>query len=315
MSMVQVFRHKYLIAVLIIYAAAVAVLNFGFQQPLADSLFFAFIFGICFPMISWLLVRHLTPWLQDRPVFKGEKYILSGLVLFIVWYISYGTGWMNSLIPKSFLAIPWENSFFILVKKFLVFVIIPFFIYRLYGFSAGDFGLSVRRPGKELSRTLLILVTLSILILLFQLFLGHGGGQLRKGQTSATQFLYGLPLCFVWYFFEVGLVEEFFFRALLQSRLSVWLKSNTGGILISGLIFGLAHAPGLYLRGASSEGISEQLPFIFWAAYTVSVMSLAGIFLGIIWSKTKNIYLVMAIHAIVDLLPNFGDFIATWHIR
>ena len=88
-----------------------------------------------------------------------------------------------------------------------------------------------------------------------------------------------------------------------------------GGFSFSGLIFGLVHAPGLYLRGASSEGIQEQLPFIFWAAYTVTVMSLAGIFLGILWSRTKNIYLVMALHAMVDLLPNIGDFIQTWDIK
>jgi uncharacterized protein len=314
-SVIQLFRNKYFIAFLVVYAAAVFILHFGFQHSFADSLFFALLFGACFPMITWLLVRHLTPCLEDRPGFKSEKYILAGLVLFIVWYISYGTGWMNLLVSKEVLDTPWKNSFFVLFKKFLVFVIIPYFIYRLHGFRARDFGMSVRRPGKWLIRTIMIFVSLSLLVLLFQLFLGHGGGQFRNGQFNATQLLFGLPLCFLWYFLEVGLVEEFFFRALLQSRLSVWLKSNTGGILFSGLIFGLAHAPGLYLRGASSEGISEQLPFIFWASYTVSVMSLAGIFLGIVWSKTKNIYLVMAIHAIVDLLPNFGDFITTWHIR
>jgi len=313
--MIQLFRNRYFIAFLVIYAAATTILHFGFQQSFTDSLFFALIFGAGFPMITWLLVRHLTPWLEDQPGFKSEKYILAGLVLFIVWYISYGTGWMNLLVSQEVLRTPWKNSFFVLFKKLLVFVIIPFSIYRLCGFGARDFGLSVRRPGKKLSRTIIIFICLSILVVAFQLFLGHGGGQFRNGQFSATQLLFGLPLCFLWYFLEVGLVEEFFFRALLQSRLSVWLKSGTGGILFSGLIFGLAHAPGLYLRGASSEGISEQLPFIFWAAYTISVMSLAGIFMGIVWSKTKNIYLVMAIHAIVDLLPNFGDFLVTWHIR
>ena len=128
------------------------------------------------------------------------------------------------------------------------------------------------------------------------------------------QLFIGFPLCFAWLFIEAGLIEEFFFRAVLQSRIAVLLKSNIGGITISGLIFGLAHAPGLYLRGAESEGVTEQLPFIFWAAYTISAMSLAGIFLGIVWMKTKNIYLVMAIHAMVDLVPNVAEFMKTWHI-
>jgi membrane protease YdiL (CAAX protease family) len=123
-----------------------------------------------------------------------------------------------------------------------------------------------------------------------------------------------LSLCFLWNFIEVGLVEEFFFRAVLQSRIAILLKSKGAGILISGLIFGLAHAPGLYLRGAGSEGVHEQLPFLFWASYTVTVMSLAGIFLGIIWQHTRNLWLVMAIHAMVDLLPNLADFIHSWHL-
>jgi membrane protease YdiL (CAAX protease family) len=126
--------------------------------------------------------------------------------------------------------------------------------------------------------------------------------------------LIGLPLLYAWLFIEVGLIEEFFFRAVLQSRIAVLLKSPVAGIVISGLIFGLAHAPGLYLRGADSEGITEQMPFIFWAAYTISAMSVAGIFLGIVWQRTKNLYLVMALHAMVDLLPNFSEFIHTWHL-
>ena len=92
------------------------------------------------------------------------------------------------------------------------------------------------------------------------------------------------------------------------------LRSPIAGIIISGLIFGLAHAPGLYLRGAESEGVSEQMPFVFWAAYTVTAMSVAGIFLGVVWRRTKNLYLIMALHAMVDLLPNFSKFVLTWHL-
>jgi len=54
---------------------------------------------------------------------------------------------------------------------------------------------------------------------------------------------------------EVGVVEEFFFRVRLQSRLSAVLKSKLGGIVRASLRFGLGHAPGLYLRSrATQEG-------------------------------------------------------------
>lgn len=309
------FRNVYLYVFVVVYAASIAVLHFEFQQPVSDSLSFALIFGLGFPGTAWLLLRQCTPYMPDRPAFAGEKYIIAILVLFIVWYISYGTGWMNRLASRDILETPWKNSVFILFKKLGVFVFIPLLMYRAFGFRREDFGFSIRRPGKKISRTLLIFIVLSICILGFQFFGGRGAEPLRSGQFSFYRVLYGVPLCFLWYFFEVGLVEEFFFRALLQSRLSVLLRSNMGGILISGLIFGLVHAPGLYLRGAGSEGVHEQLPFIFWAAYTLTVMSLAGIFLGIVWSRTKNIYLVMALHAMVDLLPNISDFIHDWHLQ
>ena len=58
------------------------------------------------------------------------------------------------------------------------------------------------------------------------------------------QLLLGLPLCFIWLFFEAGLVEEFFFRALVQSQLAAAFKSEASGMALMSLIFGLAHAPG-----------------------------------------------------------------------
>jgi len=313
--MTHIFRSRYFIGFVIIWAIAVAILHLGYQQPLTDSLPIAFIFGCVFPVFTWLLVLPIHPPFAERVTFSKEIYILIILVLMIVWYISYGTGWINSLVSKDLMASPEVNSVYILLKKLLIFCVIPFITYRGFGFRLKDFGFSIRRAVPGFGRAVLIFVILSAAIILFQFYFGHGAEPMRNGQFTKTQLWFGLPLCFFWYFIEVGLVEEFFFRALLQSRIAILLKSNIAGILISGLIFGLVHAPGLYLRGASSEGIREQLPFIFWAAYTVTVMSLAGIFLGILWSKTRNIYLVMAIHAMVDLVPNVGDFVQTWGIK
>jgi CAAX protease family protein len=201
-----------------------------------------------------------------------------------------------------------------LVKKVIVFVIIPFFIYKLFGFSLKDFGLKLKKKAVFNRRIVITFIILSVAILLFQYFLSGGAQPVREGQFSAGQLMKGLPLLFIWLVIEAGLVEEFFFRAVLQSRISVLLQSQVAGIIISGLIFGLGHAPGLFLRGAESEGIGEALPFHFWAAYTICAMSIAGIFLGIVWSRTKNLYLVMLLHAMVDLLPNADDFFRTWGI-
>lgn len=66
----------------------------------------------------------------------------------------------------------------------------------------------------------------------------------------------GLPLAFVWLAFEVGMTEEFFFRAIVQQKLSAFFRSDVAGLMLMALIFGLVHAPGIVMRGA---GVDEGL--------------------------------------------------------
>jgi len=312
--MLQLIRNKYFIGFSLLYGTAIAWLLLVFHQPFMDLVTPLIFFGILFSFIAWLMVRDSIPLFPDKPVFKGEAFVITGLVLFFTWYITFGSSVINKLIPQTVISDGRIYAIAILVKKLIVIVIVPFLVYKTAGFSRKDFGLSTDLKNLFNKKTILVFVILSLLILLFQYFLSGGAKPLRDGQFSIYQLLVGLPLLFVWLFLEVGLIEEFFFRAVLQSRIALLLKSPVGGIVISGLIFGLAHAPGLYLRGAESEGVSEQMPFIFWAAYTISAMSVAGIFLGIIWQRTKNLLLVMALHAMVDLLPNLAEFVQTWHL-
>ncbi len=123
----------------------------------------------------------------------------------------------------------------------------------------------------------------------------------------------GAPLCYAWLVLEVGLVEELFFRALLQSRLSVWLRSETGGIVLASLLFGLAHAPGLYYRtGKTLEAVGARPSWLMAVGYSVVVTSVAGFFLGVLWSRTRNLLLVMAVHAAGDLVPNLVPMLRNW---
>lgn len=310
--MLQLLKNRYFIFFAILYFACIALLNLQFGLSLPDLVIVLSVFGLAFPCIAWQLVKTFPPAINYRPAFKNEWIIIAGLIIFFVWYVTYGSDLINKLLPHNITGAAWKNSLAVLIKKLLLFVCIPFIVYKVAGFSVSDFGFSGKEKLLFSKYTVLLFVILSIPIILYQYFLSGGARPVRDGAFSFQQLLIGLPLLFAWLIIEVGLIEEFFFRALLQSRITALMKSPVAGIIISGLIFGLAHAPGLFLRGAESEGINEQLPFIFWAAYTISAMSLAGIFLGIIWYRTRNIYLIMALHAMVDLLPNFDDFMKTW---
>ena len=307
-------KNRYFIGGLLLYTVALLYLHFAFNSSLVDLLIPFAVVGVGFSLLGWWLCRDFAqPFHQ--PVFKNEAWFLIVLIGWIIFYITYGGSLINKLLPPSWIENPPVYSLIIFLRKLLFFVLVPFVIYKVYGFSLKDFGLK-QSPVKFFSKkSIFILVVLSVAALLFQYYSGNGAKDIRNGVFTASQFLIGLPLCLVYLVFDAGLIEEFFFRGLLQSRLSVLLKSTTGGIVVSAIIFGLVHAPGLYLRGAGSEGIEEQMPFLFFAAYTIAYMSIAGIFFGIVYSKTKSLWLVIFIHAFVDLLPNLGDFIQTLGIK
>ena len=80
--------------------------------------------------------------------------------------------------------------------------------------------------------------------------------------------------------FLAGLGEELFFRGWLQgiltSKFEIWL-----GILIASALFGLAH----YLS----------------ATYAIYA-GLTGLYLGVIYQVSGNLYIVMVIHALYDFI-------------
>ncbi len=304
-----------LIGYLLIYLlSAVTVLVIYHLDP-ADLLAGALITGLGFSVLSYLLVRGMPPAPASRPSFPREPLLLLALVIWMVFYLTAGGEWSANLIPRDWQDSAQKMEIVRLIRKLVVFVGVPFYLYFRAGFSLPDFGFRVKGREALGYRQLATFGVLALIIAGFEYFLGGGARPLRNGQLSSGQLLRGLPLVYSWMAVEAGLVEEFFFRALLQSRLVVILKSELAGILVSGLIFGLAHAPGLYLRGSGSEeGLGQHPSLLFCITYCILILSSAGFFLGIVWQKTKNIYLVIALHAMVDVLPNASEFIHTWHL-
>lgn len=109
---------------------------------------------------------------------------------------------------------------------------------------------------------------------------------------------------------EAGLVEETFFRIILQSRLAALRGSQLSGLFLSALLFGVARAPGMYLRGAGAvDGLGGAPSLALAAAYCVTTLSLAGIVFGVLWARTRNWLLIVLLHGLTDMLPNVGGFI------
>jgi len=71
------------------------------------------------------------------------------------------------------------------------------------------------------------------------------------------------------------------------------------------LLFGLAHAPGLYLRtGLTQEGLPAHPPLLMAVGYSIVITSVAGFFLGVRWARTRDFGLIVLVHTMADLLPD-----------
>jgi uncharacterized protein len=306
--------NRILIGGLILYGCAFAVLLRNKSFEATGSVVVLIVFGIVFPLIAWIATRHAVPLSISVTPSKFQLVVLAGYIFLLSIYLIGGPQWIDQHLPFSWTESARIKFFVTLAKKLIVFVVIPFTIFRFsFGYRLRDFGL--QRDGlRALCRSHLpVVLVVGGAFLAFQYFLSGGGAAFRQGHFTGYQLILGLPLCFIWLFIEAGLVEEFFFRALVQSHFAAAFKSEVGGIVLMSLIFGLAHAPGFIFRHAGEvEGLGSNPSALDAVAYSIVVLAVSGITFGVIWARTKNLFAAMLIHAAGDLLPNFVGFAQTW---
>jgi len=307
-------RNFILIAGLLLYCGAFAVLLGNKNFEVAGALVVLIVFGIVLPLIVWITTRRAIPLSISIHSRASELIVLIAYVVAVSLYLIGGPQWIDQHVPRGWTESQQIKFVITLAKKLFVFVAIPFAIFRFcFGYRVRDFG--VQREGLRALRGNHLLVVLAVggAFLAFQYFVSGGGAAFRRGHFTTFQLLLGLPLCFMWLLLEVGLVEEFFFRALVQSQLAAAFKSEVSGIVLMSLIFGLAHAPGFIFRHAGElEGLGPHPSALGAVAYSIVVLAVSGVTFGVVWTRTKNLFALMLIHAAGDLLPNFASFIRTW---
>jgi membrane protease YdiL (CAAX protease family) len=312
----NIFGNVWVLAGIAAYGVSLAVLwrnpQFGHEDAITELI----IFGLALPVLAWVTTLRARPLAVTARRSAAEMWLLFACLIVVSLYLVWGAALSELFIPLSWLASPRIKFFIVFARKLIVFVAIPFLLFRvIFGYRWRDFGLQFAGLRALAGNHLPVVLGLSAAILLFQYFMGGGAAPLRRGEFQASQLAIGLPLCFAWLFIEAGLVEEFFFRALLQTRLAAWFKSEVSGVALMALLFGLAHAPGFILRHAGlEEAIGANPSPADSIAYAIVVLSVGGIFFGIVWARTKNLFAVMFIHAATDLLPNLKEFVQIWGI-
>jgi membrane protease YdiL (CAAX protease family) len=303
-----------LIGSFILYACSFAILFRNKSFDAAGAVVVLIVFGIVFPLIAWIATRRAIPLSISVTPNKSQLIVLIGYIIILSVYLVGGPQWIDQHLPFSWIDSARTRFFIMLAKKLVVFVAIPFAIFRFgFGYRLRDFGIQGEGLRALRYSHLPVVLVVGGAFLAFQYFLSGGGAAFRHGQFTVNQLLLGLPLCFIWLFVEAGLVEEFFFRALIQSHLAAAFKSEVSGTVLMSLIFGLAHAPGFIFRHAGEvEGLGSNPSALDAVAYSIVVLAISGVTFGVIWARTKNLFAVMLIHAAGDLLPNFAGFAQTW---
>ena len=304
--MIRLLRNPFLLAYLALYIVLLALMHeiegFGLGLPLFVLLFM----GAGLSAFAWWTTRGITA--PDFIVKRSpqESILLLGYLLVVVGYLTWGV----NLIETVFDADP-SKSVAILVAKLVFFVLFPLLLFRsVWRYSLRDFF----RPSADRRGSLRVIVWMSLVLIIFQLVVGQGLTEIRAAKFTHWQLALGIPLAFAWLVIEVGLVEEFFFRGLTQSRLAALLQSEVAGVVLMSVLFGLAHAPGIYLRpGVTMEAVGSSPSLLMAVGYSIVVVSVTGFFLGVIWVRTKSLYVLALIHAAGDLVPNTAQILKTWY--
>jgi membrane protease YdiL (CAAX protease family) len=287
---------------LLLYAAALATLYAGGGMGVAEAGFVLVVMGIGLPLLGWGLTRQAA---RERsapaPIAPGEALAVLGyLALFAVAVLGFGFTVLNSSVTGQ----PAQTIAKTLLKLATM-VVLPVLLLKRFGPERTAWlrpSFSWRLHGRAL-------LGVGAALLLIQLVFGRGLSTLAELQPTPGTLAWAMPACFLWMSLEAGLCEEVLFRAFLQDRLAAWFRADAPALLWGALLFGLAHAPGLYLRGAASmEGVSEAT--LAWAiAYSIVMIAPVGLAFGVLWARTRCLWLVVVLHGLTDTLPNLAPFI------
>jgi membrane protease YdiL (CAAX protease family) len=108
-----------------------------------------------------------------------------------------------------------------------------------------------------------------------------------------------LLLSFVLSFLTAALTEEIFFRGIIQSRLAKYLGNEWRACLITAFLFGIYHLPyAYYLKDWPTHG-----NFLWAVSSVLQEQMIAGLLMGVLWFRTKNIFVPVLYHALVNLMP------------
>src|SRR5215467_624242 len=191
----QPFAHnRVLIGSLILYVGAFALLLQNKSFEATDAVVVLIVFGIVFPFIAWIATCRAIPLSISLRTSKIQLIILISYILLLSVYLIGGPQWIDQHLPSSWIESAQTKFFISLGKKLIVFVAIPFAIFRFgFGYRLRDFGIQAEGLRALRHSHLPVVLVVGAAFVAFQYFLSGGGAAFRHGQFTVNQLLVGLP--------------------------------------------------------------------------------------------------------------------------
>lgn len=197
-------------------------------------------------------------------------------VIALVWFYIVSNFFFNNNMFISIHSVSWENILLKLTNDYFVMLFIPTILLIIYKKNLKDFNLCL-----ESKKEILLLITIMIVF-----FILH------------NDFTVGGFYKLFFYLVVVAFGEEFLFRGFVYNRLKI--KSVTMAIILSGMLWGMAHA---ILPSIQSNKSILQMLF----AMRVEVFGgiLSGWYFIYLQEKSNTLWCPVLIHAILDYSFSF----------
>jgi membrane protease YdiL (CAAX protease family) len=287
------------LAYLAAYGAALFHLS-GFEKFSAgEPLAILLIFGVACSGLAWFSTRGIAP--RAHPVRAPAKEswtVLAYLAVFAVAFLGWGLSALKAAIPAQ----P-AQEIVVTLAKLAAMVGLPLALFTALGYKPRELIALPALKGREWLALGVMVLALGAL----QLVVGRGPQNIRTLDAAPALIALFVPVTLAWMTIEAGLTEEFLFRVLVQTRFAAWFKSEVAGVVAMSLLFGLAHAPGYWLRGGHvMEGFANQPDPLTAIAYSIASTSAIGFMFGVLWARTRSLLLVALVHGWTDTIPNLA---------
>jgi membrane protease YdiL (CAAX protease family) len=269
---------------LIIAGAGCAISSYQSKTWLSGIAYFAAI--IVASLLVLFFTRKTVPTLgkMQRPTL--ESWVMLGyyLVFLILSFITQGGG----LFGGEF-------------SKWLWFIALPILLVFLFSLPQKHIAslfqsIGLRSQGLK-KAVLLAFLSYAVFVFIIPIILPESQWQtLQTLFHTPLKLVVLIPLSFLFSLMTAAFTEEVFFRGILQTRLSIIFRSEIRSCLSVAFLFGIYHLPyAFYLTSWPTHGN------MIWAISSVlAEQMMAGLLLGILWFRTRNLAAPILFHALVN---------------